>query len=155
MIVLKHYYVNTTKEVDFLSIIHDVRYAIRDANAKDGLVTVIVPDSSAALTIIEPIPAVIEELKIAFEIFAGEGATATDRRKVTIDISPRVQAAMLGRSLSIPLKDGKLIIDPYEEIYLIDFDKTGKRRQFCVQVMVEDAPAKPAGQPPKTAPAKK
>lgn len=154
MIVLKNYYVNTTKEVDFLPIIHDVRYAIRDANAKDGLVTVIVPNSGAALTIIEPLPEVIEELKVAFEIFAGEGATATDKRKATIDVAPRVQVAMLGRSLSIPLKDAKLVLDPYEEIYLIDFDKTGKRRQFLVHVMIEEAPAKPAG-PQKTAPAKK
>jgi len=42
-------------------------------------------------------------------------------------------------------------LGPREEIVLIDFEKTGKRREFYVQVIGEaPAPAQPPGrQPPR------
>lgn len=153
MIFLKSYFVNTTAEVDFLPITSDVNYAIRDGQGKDGLVTIVVPSGRAAITVFEPLPEVISELKSALEIFAGEGKETADKRKEQVFIAPRVQTAMLGRSLTIPIKDAKLVLDPYEEIYLIDFDKKAHRREFIVQVMSVEAPAAESagarGVPPK------
>ncbi len=150
MTFLKSYFVNTTAEVDLLSVTSDVKYAIRDSQGKNGLVTVIVPGAGAAVTCLEPVPEVMEELKVAFEVFAGEGTTAKDKKKEDVLVNPRVQSAIMGRSLSIPLKDAKLVLDPYEEIYLVDFDKKVRRREFMVQVFAEaEAPAGPQkGAPP-------
>jgi len=50
-IFLKNYFVTTTKETDFIPIIHDVRFAIRDSNIADGLVTISLPGAEAYLLI--------------------------------------------------------------------------------------------------------
>lgn len=151
---LKNYFVNTTADTDLLAVTSDVKYAIRDSSAKDGLVTVVVPGAGAAVTIFEPIPEVIEELKISFELFAGEGSQGTDKYKEKVNVAPRVQAAMTGRSISVPIKDGKLVLGPYEDIFIIDFDNKVRRREFFVHIVFEGtAAAGPApagkGQPPR------
>jgi len=150
MVFLKNYFINTTLEVDFLPITSDVKYAIRDANGKDGLVTVAIPGAGASVIVFEPIKEVIDELKTVIEMFAGEKEHCIDKRKEQVMLAPRIQTAIFGRFVSLPIKDGRLMLDPYEEIYLIDFDKKIRRREFFVQVMSEDAQAAqaaPKGQP--------
>ena len=143
MIFLKSYFVNVTPDIDLLPITSDVRYAVRDAGGKNGLVTIMIPGSGAAVTVLEPLPEVIEELKIALEIFAGEGAQCKDKKKEQVFIGPRVQAAMIGRSITLPITESRIAMEPYEEIYLIDLDKRTRRREFLVQVFSEESP--PAG----------
>jgi secondary thiamine-phosphate synthase enzyme len=154
MAFFKKYYVNTTENVDLLPVTSDVRYAVRDSQAKDGLVTIMVPGPGASPLIFEPMSEVIEELKIAFELFAGEGGVSTDKRKEKVAVAPRVQSAVIGRSLCIPLVNGQLLMDPYEEIYIADFDKNAKRREFVVQVMPSE-PAAPQQAQGRPAPQKK
>jgi len=137
MILLKNYFINTTKDVDVISIIHDVNYAIRDSGAEEGLATVTVPGPGAAVTIIHPLPENLAELKEALKIFPGEGKEAQTRRKESVKIGARIKAAMLGKSLSIPFKSKKLILDTREEIVLLDFESEGKRREYVVQVLSE------------------
>jgi thiamine phosphate synthase YjbQ (UPF0047 family) len=139
MIFLKNYYINTTAEIDFLPATHDVKYAVRDAQAKNGLVTVIVPGPGASVALFEPAEGLIDEFRAVFEAF-GEGENkGKDKRGADVYLTPRVQAMMLGRTLSIPLKDGRLVMSPYDEIYLIDFNKKAQRREYTVQIMSEDA----------------
>lgn len=147
---LKNYFVNTTAQTDFLQITNDVKYAVRDSGAKNGLVTVVVPGASASVAVFEPIPEVVKELETAFELFSGEGSEALNKWKEKVAVAPRVQAAFLGRSVSVPLKDGKLVLDANEEINLIDFDTKARRREFCVHIAAEDKPAAaaPAGKAP-------
>lgn len=137
MIFLRNYFVNTTDKTDVLSVIHEVTRTIREANATEGLLTIIVPAPGAALTIIEPLPDIVEKLREAIRIFPGEGAETKNRRKDEISIGPRVAAAMLGKSIAIPIKDGKLLLAPREEPVLIDLETGGRRREFCVQIVFE------------------
>jgi len=150
MIFLKNYFVNTTAGVDVISVINEINFAVKDSKIPDGLVTVIVPEPGGALTILEPLPDIVAAFKETLEIFPGEGSTLS-RRKEPISLAPRIKAAMMGKTAHVPLQKGKLVLGPREEIVLIDFEKTGKRREFYVQVIGEaPAPAQPPGrQPPR------
>jgi len=143
MIFLKNYFVNTTEEVDVISVIHEVNYAVKDSKIPDGLVTVVVTEPGGAVTILEPLADIVAQFKEALEIFPGEGVETLSRRKEPIPVAPRIKAAMLGKSIHIPLKEGKLVLGPREEVVLIDFEMGGKRREFYVQVMGETP--QPAG----------
>lgn len=121
MIFLKKCFVSTTASVDVLSIIHDIRYAVRDAKATEGLVTIVVPNSGAGLVIMQPLPEAIEEVK---------------------QMKPR----MLARTLTIPLANHELLMAPREEVMLVDFETKMMRREFTVQVFT--LPAEKA-EPPK------
>lgn len=153
MILLKNYFVNTTEGVDVMSVIHEVNRTIREAAAQEGTVTITVPESGAALTIIEPLPDILGLLKDALKVYPGEGVLTKNRRKEEIDVGPRIAAAMLGKTLSIPLSAGKLVLGAREEPVLIDLEKTGRRREFVVQVAGEGGGAQgqqaPGAAPPR------
>jgi thiamine phosphate synthase YjbQ (UPF0047 family) len=143
MIFLKNYFITTTEQVDVLSIIHEVRRTVLDSKISDGLVVVCVPEPGGALAILEPLPAIVEQFKEALRIFPGEGVETKNRRKEEISVGPRIVAAMLSRSLQIPLAGGKLVLGHREEPVFIDLERRIARREFYVQV-VGDAPAEGA-----------
>ena len=150
MILLKNYFINTTGDVDVESVIHEVNRTIREANATEGSIIIIVPEAGAALAVIEPLDDIVGLLKDALKVFPGEGVLTKNRRKEEIDVGPRIAAAMLGKSLHIPLSGGKLVLGAREEPVLIDLEKTGRRREFYVQVIAEGGGAgqqRPAGRP--------
>ncbi|MBI4125346.1 MAG: hypothetical protein HY466_05400 [Deltaproteobacteria bacterium] len=118
MIFLKSYFVATTGQTDIIPIIHDVRFAIRDSQLKEGLVTVTLPDEQAALVV---------------------------AAQVNKENLPNPQ-----RSLSLPFKNGELVLEPKQMIFLIDENSDAKRREFFVQVMGEKpAAATTRGTPPR------
>lgn len=49
MIFVKNYFVPTTAETDIIPIIHDIRFAIRDSQMKEGLATISLPEGGACL----------------------------------------------------------------------------------------------------------
>ncbi len=147
MIFLKNYFVNTTGEVDVISIIHEINFAVKDSKIPDGLVTVIVPEPGAALAILEPLPDIVAAFKETLEIFPGEGSTLS-RRKEPIPLAPRIKAAMMSKTAHLPLQKGKLVLAAREEVVLIDFETKAKRREFFVQIMGEAPAPPPTGRPP-------
>lgn len=108
MIFLKSYFATTTKETDFIPIIHDIRFAIRDSQVVDGLATITIPGEEAGLLIAKEVP----KEALGFDL----------------------------RSLSLPVKNKELLLEPKQMIYLIDRSNSGKRREFVVQVFGETPP---------------
>ena len=149
MILLKNYFVNTTSFIDVISVLHEVNHTLRESGVLEGLATAVVPGPGGAMAIVEPLPDIIDQLKETVSSFQGEGAKALSRRKEEIDVGPRVAAAMLGKFLQVPVAQGKLVLGSREEPVLIDMEKSGRRREFYVQIMGE-GPA--AGQPARPAP---
>lgn len=137
MIFLKNYFARTTEEIDVIPITHDVRYAVRDAGLREGLVSVVVPDPGAALTIIESLDEVVAELAAALKMLPGGDKEILTKRKETVCVGARIRAALLGKSLSLPLKEGELVMGSREDIVVIDFERSARRRAFAVQVMGE------------------
>jgi len=148
MIFLRNYFLNTTDGLDVHSIVHEVNRAIREGDAKEGLATIIVPAAGGGLTIVEMLPGIVEKFKEAVKIFSGLDAVTKNRRKEEVAVGSRVAAAMLGKSISIPIKDGKLLLAPREEPVLVDFESKGLRREFYVQI-TGGGEAKAAGRVPQ------
>lgn len=140
MIFLKKYFVNTTAGIDILSVSADVRYAVRDAKASDGLVTVVVPGPGAGLILLEPLPELIDQFKTALAIYPGEGIETLTRRKEPVAVGPRIKGAILGRQVSLPLVRGEIVLAPREEVMLVDVETTGARREYVIQVLHELPP---------------
>ncbi len=147
MILLKNYFVNTTEGVDVVTVLHEVNRTIAEAAASEGQVNIMVPESGAALALIHPLPEIVDNLKLALAVYPGEGVLAKTRRKEEIDVGARVASAMLGRSLTIPISGGKLVVGAREEPVLIDLEKGGRRREFYVQVVGEAAGQQQQKQP--------
>lgn len=118
-----------------MPIIHDVRYAIRDSQMTEGLVTIHIPGDGASLLLAKEDET--KNLKERFKNAASSGSTA----------------GFGIPSLSLPFQKKELILEPKQMIYLIDTTAKEKRREFWVQVMGEAPQAQAAaGQRPPARP---
>ncbi len=104
----------------------------------DGIVTVFVTGSTAAITTIEFEPNLVTDLGEMFQRIAPEGVpyhhdnTWGDRNSYA-----HVRSSLLGPSLVVPFDDGKLALGQWQQIVLMDFDERPRRREVVVQVMGE------------------
>jgi thiamine phosphate synthase YjbQ (UPF0047 family) len=130
MILLKSFYIDTTKGLDILNIGHEVRRTLKEADAEDGTVFVMIPHPGAAVAILDPSER-IEELKKNLESFRTSG----------------VIHCLLSKSSMIPFEKRRMVIEPWQEIFLIDYEILGKRREFKVQIVAE-TPQKKEGDGP-------
>ncbi|EKD42801.1 MAG: hypothetical protein ACD_73C00014G0001, partial [uncultured bacterium] len=53
-----------------------------------------------------------------------------------------IRAAMLHSSIVIPIKDGKLLLGPWQEVIVVDFDDKVGRREINIHVLGEAAAKK-------------
>lgn len=118
MIFLKSCFVDTTREIDIVPILHDVRYAVRDSQVSEGLVTIAIPGNNASLLVTQLDQEECRSLK--------EEWSDKDLFRPA--------------ALSIPLHGKELLLDPKQMIYLIDFADTARRREFYVQVFGDNPP---------------
>ena len=142
MIFLRNYYVNTTQKTDVLVITHDVKRAVRESGVPTGTVNILVPGATAGVTLLENDPKIYEELKSWVEgQIPATGGVRPSRRSGSGRNDAHLRAALIGVTLAIPLQDGKLMMGPWQEVVLFDFDdsKVG-RREVTIQVH-GDAPA--------------
>jgi secondary thiamine-phosphate synthase enzyme len=139
VIFLRNYYVTTTQKTDILVISHDVKRAVRESGIQSGAVHIIVPGATAGVTLLENDPKIYEGLKnwVETQVPASGGSRPTRRSGSGRD-DAHLRAALIGPTLTLPLQDGKLMVGPWQEVVLFDFDdsKIG-RREFTVQVMGE------------------
>src|SRR3990167_8777569 len=117
MLLIRNFFVDTTKGLDLLKIIHEVRRVVKEANTENGTVTVVIVNPGAGLAILDPLEK-FEEIKKALEPQVASGLIRS----------------LLPKSLVLPFEKGKLLIEPCQEIFLIDYDTTARRREFKVHV---------------------
>jgi secondary thiamine-phosphate synthase enzyme len=113
-------------------------------DAGDGILTVFVPGSTAGVTTIEFEPGALEDLRNAIERIAPRGpAYAHDRRWGDGNGFSHVRAALLGPSVSIPVRGGRPGLGTWQQVVLCDFDNRPRRRSVLLQFVGSpgDAPS--------------
>ena len=121
---------------------HDVTPAVTKAVAASGLragvATVFVVGSTAAITTIEFEPGAVHDLNAVFEELAPrDGDYRHHLRWGDDNGSSHVRAAMLGPSITIPFRNGELMLGTWQQIALFEFDTRPRRRELVVQIIGE------------------
>jgi len=111
----------------------EVNAAIRDLGLRDGVVLLVCPHTTAALTVNESAdPDVRKDFQQAFSQMIPKIPFAH-----TEGNSPaHVRAAILGPSLVLPVEDGRLALGTWQGLYFCEFDGP-RRRRIWVYVVVE------------------
>jgi secondary thiamine-phosphate synthase enzyme len=108
------------------------------SNLKDGVITFFVPGSTAAITIIEFEPGLRRDLPEALEIIAPSGSRYHhDDTWGDGNGSAHVRAAFLGPSLTVPFRDGRLLLGTWQQVVLVDCDNRPRQREILLQMMDE------------------
>ena len=132
--------ISTSGQGDAHDLTDGVRQAVRDAAIADGIVTVFVIGSTAAVTTIEFEPGAIADLNRVLEALAPRSGDYEHHRRWGDDNgSSHVRAALLGPSVSVPLVDGGLVLGTWQQILLLECDTSARRREVVLQIVGDAA----------------
>ena len=122
----KSFTVKTAARSEFVDITGRVQCVVGEAGARDGVVTVFVPHTTAGITVNENAdPDVVADMIAALERMVpwdgvyrhGEGNAAA-----------HVKASMMGSSVQLPVSGGRVQLGTWQAIYLCEFDGPRTRK---------------------------
>ena len=120
---------------DITSIVED---ELIKSGIKKGLVSLFIPGSTGSITTIEYEPGVISDLKRAINrLIPSNIPYDHDRAWHDGNGHSHVQAALLGPSLTIPVKNGRLVLGTWQQIVVINHDVRTRNRRIFVTIMGE------------------
>jgi len=130
--------VSTKGQGDAHDVTPAVARAVAQSGIRAGIATVFVVGSTAGVTTIEFEPGALEDLNAVFEKLAPRaGAYRHHLRWGDDNGSSHVRAALLGPSITVPFKDGELLLGTWQQIALIEFDTRPRSRELVVQIVGE------------------
>ncbi len=132
---------NSAEKISIHSIEHDANSAIRNSDMEDGLLTLFSPMGSIGVTIIEQLPEIITQLSDVLTERMTDMPSIKNRKKESINVSARIHAALLGRSVSIPFQSHRLCLLPNESPVIVDFEPVSRRIEYIIQIVGENASA--------------
>ena len=126
----------TTGQTDIIDISREVEERVLQSGIQDGTIVLFISGSTAALTTIEFESGVVNDLRKAIERLAPKDIPYEhDTRWGDGNGYSHVRAAILGPSLIIPIRGGKLLLGTWQQIVLLDFDNRPRRRRVAAQIM--------------------
>jgi secondary thiamine-phosphate synthase enzyme len=122
---------------------HSITSRVLDAlpelpQVKMGLLNIFLQHTSASLTINENAdPDVLVDLNSALDTLAPEDASYLHTEEGMDDMPGHVKASLLGCSLSIPIRDGRLCLGVWQGICLCEHRRRGGRRRLVLTLQGE------------------
>ena len=121
---------------DIQNITHELAAIAEKANIENGSLHATVIGSTGSITTIEYEPGVVQDLKSAIERLAPQGMEyAHELAWHDGNGHSHVQAALLGPSIVVPLRNGRLVLGTWQQVVAINHDNKSRQRRIEVTVM--------------------
>jgi secondary thiamine-phosphate synthase enzyme len=122
---------------EVINITDSVAAAVNESGVKDGVVTVFVVGSTAAITTTEYEPGLVNyDLEAVFEKIAPANAEYEHEKTWHDDNGhSHVRASLVGPSITVPIVGGELTLGTWQQIILIDFDTRARNRTVVCQIL--------------------
>jgi secondary thiamine-phosphate synthase enzyme len=137
-VITKTIEINSKGENDIVDITDQTLKAILESKLENGIVTIFVPGSTAAVTTIEYEPGLRSDFPMMLN------------RTIPKDIEYKhdetwhdgnghshVRASLIGPSLTVPFKDRNLILGTWQQIVFIELDIRSRERRIILQIIGE------------------
>jgi len=112
--------------------------AVRESNAKNGVVTAFIVGSTGAVTTMEYEPGLKKDMPRALEVFAPSGIPYEHHKTWGDDNGKsHVRSALIGCSLSVPFVDGVLVLGTWQQVVAMNLDTSARKREIVLQVLGE------------------
>jgi len=116
----------------------EVRDFVRDSGISEGLLTVFCLHTSASLLIQEnAAPAAARDLEAYFERLAPEGGPYEHEDEGPDDMPAHLRSALTATQLSIPVKEGRLLLGTWQGIYLFEHRRQPHEREIALHLVGE------------------
>jgi secondary thiamine-phosphate synthase enzyme len=125
-----------TPGAGFVNLTAEIARFVRDAQAREGAVTLFIRHTSASLTIQENAdPSVLDDLMTALGRLAPEHAGWSHDTEGPDDMPAHIKTMLTASSLHIPVLNGELALGTWQAIYLIEHRRRPHRREIVLQFM--------------------
>ncbi len=137
-VITRKFQIKSKGEKDMINITEQTSKAVKESEIENGVVTVFVVGSTAAITTIEYEPG----LKIDFPNMLSRIAPKNieyehDNTWHDGNGHSHVRASLIGPSLSIPFIEGNLVLGTWQQIVMIELDTNPRERKVILQIMGE------------------
>lgn len=126
--MLKKINVRTKSRTEFIDITREIRRIVKESGISDGIVTVFIPHTTAAVTINENAdPDVGKDffkklnLLVPVEPFFQHSEGNSDSH---------IKASLMGFSVQVPVRNNSLVLGTWQSVYFCEFDGPRSRRVF-------------------------
>jgi secondary thiamine-phosphate synthase enzyme len=127
---------STDGDGDMVDLTEGVMGVVRSAGAEDGMVSVFVPGSTAAVTTMEYEPGGVHDLRATLDrLVPSEGDYEHNRLNHDTNSHAHIRAAIVGPSETLPLREGVLGTGTWQQVVLVDFDDRPRQRTVFVQIV--------------------
>ncbi len=123
---------------DLVNITAEISEILGSSGLKEGSLTVFVVGSTAAITSFEYEPGLVKDVQDLFDKLIPSNkeykhdATWGDNNGFS-----HLRASLQGPSLTIPFKEGKLLLGTWQQVVLAEFDNRPRQRQAIIQLIGE------------------
>jgi secondary thiamine-phosphate synthase enzyme len=125
----------TEGDGDTVDITEGVERVVAQSGIEDGLVSVFVIGSTAAVTTMEFERGGVRDLGEALErLVPREGDYEHNRLNSDTNSHAHIRAAIVGPSETVPIGEGALRLGIWQQIVLVDFDDRPRERTIVVTV---------------------
>ena len=123
-----------TRGTGFTDITREVAKFLREAGAREGVVTLFIRHTSASLTIQENAdPSVLRDLTTALNRLAPENAGWVHDTEGPDDMPAHVKTMLTATSLQIPVMNGEMALGTWQGIYVVEHRARPHRREIVLQ----------------------
>ena len=130
--------VQTAGQGDVRDVTPDLRSAVAQSGLADGIATVAVVGSTAAVTTIEFEPGAVADFTRLLEQLAPRDGDYKHHECWGDDNgSSHVRAALLGPSLTVPFSSAQPLLGTWQQVVLVEFDTRTRTRELVVQLVGE------------------
>jgi len=137
-VITKTIEINSKGENDIVDITDQTSKAILESKLEDGIVTVFVSGSTAAVTTIEYEPGLRKDFpKMLNRIIPKDIEYEHDNTWHDGNGHSHVRASLIGPSLTVPFKDGNLILGTWQQIVFVELDTRSRKRRIILQIIGE------------------
>lgn len=126
----------TTKgELDILDITDEIRRRIPESGVVDGTAHIFVAGQTVAVTTIEYESGAVSDLGNAIKRLAPD-KLVYEHNAAWGDGNGRshIRAALLGPDLTVPVRNGRLLLGTWQQIVLVELDLRGRSRKVHLTV---------------------
>ena len=123
-----------TRGKGFVDLTSETEEFVREAGAKEGVVTLFIRHTSASLTIQENAdPSVLTDLQTALSRLAPENGGWVHDTEGPDDMPAHIRTMLTSTSLQVPVVDGAMALGTWQAIYLIEHRARPHRREVVLQ----------------------
>ena len=137
-VITKQIKISSKSENDIIDITEQVADAISKSGISNGTITVFVSGSTGAITTIEYEPGLVKDFPEMLSRIAPDDINYEhEQRWHDGNGRSHVKASLVGPSLTVPFKDGQLLLGTWQQIVFLELDTRARTRTLVLQIIGE------------------